>query len=148
MRIGAKTRIVASRFPRSYRYNMSSQRWRPLSDANWGKNSDSGKSVSSYTPLISCFVLLSSAAVSFEALLQGPTAQTTTEAELVVAQAAPTTTEAVFCADTMKELGFRHAFRPRNRCISTSPRLCKSPPETGPQLASQEHGESQVFHYI
>ena len=48
-----------------------------FSDANWGNNPDNGKSMSSYV------VSLANAPVSFKVGLQGLTAQSTMEAELV-----------------------------------------------------------------
>ena len=58
--------------------------------------------MSSYT------VLLANAPVSFKVGLQGLTAQFAMEAELVVAALAMN--EALFCSDTMKELGFGTSF--------------------------------------
>ena len=73
-----------------------------FSDANWGNNPDNGKSMSSY------IVFLSNAPVSFKVGLQGLTAQSTMEAELVAAALAMK--EAVFCSNMMKELGFGARF--------------------------------------
>ena len=73
-----------------------------FSDANWGNNPDNGKSTSSYT------AFLSNGPVSFKVGLQGLTAQSTMEAELVAA--ALTMKEAVFCYNMMKELGFGTRF--------------------------------------
>ena len=73
-----------------------------FSDANWGNNPDNGKSTSSY------IVILSDGPVSFEVGLQGLTAQSNTEAELVAA--ALTMKETVFCSNMMKELGFGTRF--------------------------------------
>ena len=73
-----------------------------FSDANWGNNPDSGKSTSSY------IAFLSNDPVSFKLGLQGLTAQSTMEAELVAA--ALTMKEAVFCSNMMKELGFGTRF--------------------------------------
>ena len=73
-----------------------------FSDANWGNNPDNGKSTSSY------IAFLSNGPVSFKVGLQGLTAQSTMEAELVAA--ALTMKEAVFCSTMMKELGFGTRF--------------------------------------
>ena len=73
-----------------------------FSDANWGNNPDNGKSMSSY------IVFLANAPVSFKVGLQGLTAQSTMEAELVAAALAMK--EAVFCSNMMKELGFGTRF--------------------------------------
>ena len=73
-----------------------------FSDANWGNNPDNGKSMSSY------IVLFSNAPVSFKVGLQGLTAQSTMEAELVAAALAMK--DAVFCSNRMKELGFGTCF--------------------------------------
>ena len=70
--------------------------------ANWGKNPDNGKSMSSY------LVFLSNALVSFKVGLQALTAQSTMEAEL--GATALTMKEAVFCSNMMKELGFGTRF--------------------------------------
>ena len=73
-----------------------------FSDANWGNNPDNGKSTSSY------IAFLSDGPVSFKVGLQGLTAQSTMEAELVAA--ALTMKEAVFCSNMTKELGFGMRF--------------------------------------
>ena len=73
-----------------------------FSDANWGHNPDNGKSMSSY------IVFLANAPVSFKLGLQGLTAQSIMEAELVAATLAMK--EAVFCSNMMKELGFGTRF--------------------------------------
>ena len=73
-----------------------------FSDANWGNNPDSGKSMSSYV------VVLANAPVSFNVGLQGLTGQSTMEAELVATALAMK--EAVFCFNMMKELGFGTRF--------------------------------------
>ena len=67
-------------------------------DANWGNNPDNGKSTSSY------IAFYSNGPVSFKVGLQGLTAQSTMEAELVAA--ALTMKEAGFCSNMTKELGF------------------------------------------
>ena len=73
-----------------------------FSDANWGNNPDNGKPTSSY------LAFLSDGPVSFKVGLQGLTAQSTMEAELVAA--ALTMKEAVFCSNMMKKLGFGTRF--------------------------------------
>ena len=67
-------------------------------DAYWGNNRDNRKSMSSY------LVFFSNALVSFNVGLQGLTAQSTIEAELVAATLAMK--EAVFFSNMMKDLGF------------------------------------------
>ena len=52
--------------------------------------------------------MLANTPISFQVGLQGLTAQSTTEAELVVA--ALTMTEAVFCSNMILELGFDESF--------------------------------------
>ena len=74
-----------------------------FSDANWGNNPDTGKSMSSY------IMMMSNGPVSFKEGLQGITAQSTLEAELVAAALAMK--EAVFCANMMQELGFGEKFK-------------------------------------
>ena len=69
-----------------------------FSDANWGNNPDNGKSTSSY------IAFLSDGPVSFKVGLQGLTAQSTMEAELVATVL--TMKGTVFCSNMMKELGF------------------------------------------
>ena len=73
-----------------------------FSNANWGNNPDNGKSMSSY------IVFLANAPVSFKVGLQGLTAQSTMEAELV--DAALAMKEVVFCSNMTKELGFGTRF--------------------------------------
>ena len=73
-----------------------------FSDANWGKNPDNGKSISS------CIAFLSDDPVSFKVGLQGLTAQSTMEAELVAA--ALTMKETTFCSNMMKGLEFGMRF--------------------------------------
>ena len=72
-------------------------------DANLGNNPDNGKSMSSY------IVMMSNGPVSFKVGLQGITAQSTMEAELVAAALAMK--EAVYCANMMQELGFGEKFK-------------------------------------
>ena len=73
-----------------------------FSDANWGNNPDNGKSMSSY------IVMLANAPISFKVGLEGLTAQSMMEAELVAA--ALTMKESVFCSNMTKELGFGKRF--------------------------------------
>ena len=73
-----------------------------FSDANWDNNPDKGRSMSSY------IVMLANAPISFKVAVQGLTAQSTMEAELVMA--ALTMKKAVFCSKRMLELGFDESF--------------------------------------
>ena len=73
-----------------------------FSDVNWSNNPDNGKSMSSY------IVFLANAPVSFTVGLQGLSALSTMETELV--SAALAMKEAVFCSNMMKELGFDTCF--------------------------------------
>ena len=73
-----------------------------FSDVNWSNNPDNGKSMSSY------IVFLANAPVSFKVGLRRLTAPFTTETELLAAALAMK--EAVFCSNTMKELGFGTRF--------------------------------------
>ena len=87
-----------------------------FSDANWGSNPDNGKSTSSY------IAFLSDDPVSFKVGLQGLTAQSTMEAELVAA--ALTMKETVFCSKRRLSATLRKA------AIASNPRntnKCKSP---------------------
>ena len=70
-------------------------------DANWGGNPDNGKSTSAY------IVILANGPISFKEGLQSLTAQSTMEAELVVA--ATEMKESLFCRNMM-ELGFTEGF--------------------------------------
>ena len=72
-------------------------------DANWGGNPDNGKSTSAY------IVMLANGSISFKVGLQGLTAQSTMEAELVAA--ATEMKESLFCRNMMMELGFTEGFR-------------------------------------
>ena len=71
-------------------------------DANWGGNSDNGKSTSSY------IVMLANGPISFKVGLQSLTAQSTIEAGLVAAATAMK--ESLFCRNMMMELGFMEGF--------------------------------------
>ena len=73
-----------------------------FSDVNWGNNPDNGRSTSSY------LAMLANAPISFQVKLQGLTAQSTMEAELVAA--ALTMNEAVFFSSMILELGFDESF--------------------------------------
>ena len=73
-----------------------------FSDAKWGNNPDNRKSTSSY------IAFLLDGPVSFKVGLQGLTAQSTMEAELVAATL--TMKGAMFCYNMMKELGFGTRF--------------------------------------
>ena len=72
-----------------------------FSDANWGNNPDNGKSTSSY------IVMLANGPITFKVGLQGLTAQSTMEAELV---AAALTMKEAFCKSMVQELGFKDGF--------------------------------------
>ena len=99
-------------------YKRESFKLTAFSDANWDNNPDNGKSTSSY------IASLSDGPVSLKVGLQGLTAQSTMEAELVAA--ALTMKEIAFCSNMMKELGFGTAST-MYRCTSTTPRLFTSP---------------------
>ena len=73
-----------------------------FSDANWSNNPDNGRCTSSY------IVMLANAPISFKVGLQGLTAQSTMEAELVAAALAMK--EAAFCSNMTLELGFDKSF--------------------------------------
>ena len=73
-----------------------------FSDSNWANNPDNGKSTSSYV------TMLANAPMSFRSGLQGLTAMSTMEAELVASALAMM--EAVFCSNTLTELGFGKEF--------------------------------------
>ena len=73
-----------------------------FSDANWGNNADNGRSRSSY------IVMLANAPIIYKGGLQGLTAQSRMEAELVAA--AVTMENAVFRSNMMSELGFDESF--------------------------------------
>ena len=85
-----------------------------FSDANWGNNPDNGKSTSSY------IAFLSDGPVSFKVGLQGLTAQSIMEPELVAA--ALTMKETVFCSNVMRSWDSARAST-MYRCTSTTPRL-------------------------
>ena len=72
-----------------------------FSDANWGANPDSEKSISN-------IIILSNGPISFKVGIQGLTAQPTLEAKLVAA--AFTMKEANFCSNMMLELCFKERF--------------------------------------
>ena len=77
-----------------------------FSDSNWANNLDNGKSTSSYVP--SYVTMLANAPMSFRSGLQGLTAMSTMEAELVASALAMK--EAAFCSNMLTELGFRKQF--------------------------------------
>ena len=74
-----------------------------FSDANWGNNPDNGKSTSSYV------MIMCNGPVSFKVGMQGLTAQSKMEVELVAAALAMK--KAVYCAGMMGELGFEEMFK-------------------------------------
>lgn len=73
-----------------------------FTDSNWANNPDNGKSTSSY------LAMLANAPMSFRSGLQGLTAMSTMEAELVASALAMK--EAVFCSNMLTELGFGKQF--------------------------------------
>ena len=73
-----------------------------FSDSNWANNPDNGKSTPSYV------TMLANAPMSFRSGLQGLTAMSTMEAELVASTLAMK--EAVFCSNMLTELGFGKEF--------------------------------------
>eukprot|EP00752_Nemacystus_decipiens_P018060 g16192.t1 len=73
-----------------------------FTDSNWANNPDNGKSTSSY------LTMLANAPMSFRSGIQGLTAMSTMEAELVASALAMK--EAVFCSNMMTELGFGKQF--------------------------------------
>ena len=73
-----------------------------FSDSNWANNPDNAKSTSSYV------TMLANASMSFRSGLQGLTAMSTMEAELVASALAMK--ETVFCSNMLTELGFRKEF--------------------------------------
>ena len=83
-------------------YKQGGFRLSAYSDVNWGNNPDNGKSTSSY------IMMMCNGPVSIKVGMQGLTAQSTMEAELVAGALA--TREAVFCQNTITELGFKEDF--------------------------------------
>ena len=73
-----------------------------FSDSNWANNPDNGESTAS------CLTILANAPLSFMSGLQGPTAMSIMEAELVASALAMK--EAVFCSNMLTELGFGKEF--------------------------------------
>ena len=86
----------------SITYKQGSFTLAAFSDADWGKNLDHGRSTSSY------IVMLVNAPISFKVALQGLTAQSMVETELVAI--ALTLKETVFFSNMMLELGFDKSF--------------------------------------
>ena len=86
----------------SIAYKQGGFRLAAFLDANWGNNPDKGRSTSL------SIVMLANAPISFKVGLQGLTAQSTMEAELVAAALAMK--EAVFCSNLTLELGFDKSF--------------------------------------
>ena len=84
-------------------YKQGNFRVASFSDAYWGNNPDNGWSTSSY------IVMLANAPISFKVGLQGLTAPSSMEAELVGAALAMKE-EAVLCSNIMSELGFDKSF--------------------------------------
>ena len=83
-------------------YRQGGLRRAAFSYANWGNNPDNSWSTPSY------IVIVANAPISFETRLQGLTAQSTMEAELVAE--ALTIKEAIFCSNMMLERGFDESF--------------------------------------
>ena len=92
----------ASLLGRVYRrlHHLQAGRFRlvAFSDANWGNNPDKSRSTSSY------IMMLPTTPISFKVGLQGLTAQSTMNAELVAV--ALTMKKAMFCSNTILELDF------------------------------------------
>ena len=95
-------RYLAGTLDLAITYKQGSFKLTAFSVAIWGSNSDNGKSISSYV------VFVADAPVIFKVGLQGLTAQSTMEAEIVATAVAMK--EAVFCSHMMKELGFGTRF--------------------------------------
>ena len=95
-------RYLAESIDFSITYKEGDFKLTAFSDANWGANPDNGKS----TPLY--IIILSNGPISFKVDIQGLTAQSTMEAELVAA--ALTMKEAVFYSNMMLKLGFKEGF--------------------------------------
>ena len=86
----------------SITYKKNSSKLATFSTLNWANNPDNGKSTSSYV------TMLANAPMSFRSGLQGVTATSTMEAELVASALA--IKEAVFRSNMLTELGFRKEF--------------------------------------
>ena len=86
----------------SITYKQGAFKLTAFSNANGGENPDNGKSTSSY------IIMLSNGPISFKVGIQGLTAQSTIEADLVAV--ALTMKESVFCSNMMLELGFKEGF--------------------------------------
>ena len=86
----------------SITYKKGGFRLATFSDSNWANNPDSEKSTSSYV------TMLANAPMSFRSGLQGLTAMSTMEAELVASALAMKV--AVFCSNMLTELGFGKEF--------------------------------------
>ena len=95
-------RYLAGTVDSSTTYKQGGFRLNAYSDANWGNNPDNGKSTSSY------IMMMCNGPVSFKVGMQGLTTRSTMEAELVAGALA--TREAVFCQNTITELGFKEDF--------------------------------------
>ncbi|CAB1120611.1 unnamed protein product [Ectocarpus sp. CCAP 1310/34] len=95
-------RYLAGTIDFSITYKKGGFKLATFSDSNWANNPDNGKSTSSY------LTMLANAPMSFRSGLQGLTAMSTMEAELVASALAMK--EAVFCSNMMTELGFGKEF--------------------------------------
>ena len=95
-------RYLAGTTDFSITYKRGGFKLAPFSDSNWANNANNGKSTSSY------LTMLANAPLSFKSGLQGPTAMSTMEAELVASVLA--VKEAEFCSNMLTELGFGKEF--------------------------------------
>ena len=95
-------RYLAGTMDFAMTYKLGGFKFTAFSNANWGNNPDSGKSMSSY------IAFLANAPVRFKFGQQGLTAQSTMEAESVAA--AHAMKEAAFCSNMIKELGLGTRF--------------------------------------
>ena len=95
-------RYLAGSTDLSITYKQQGFKLAAFSDANWGENPYSGKSTSSY------IIMLPNGPISSKVGIQGQTAQSAMETELVMA--ALTMKEVVFCSNIMLELGFKERF--------------------------------------
>ena len=95
-------RFLAGSTDFSITYKQGGFKFTAFSDANWGAKPDNGESISSY------IIMLSNGPISLKVGIQGLTAQSTMEAELVAV--ALTMKEAVLSINMMLELGFKEGF--------------------------------------
>lgn len=95
-------RYLAGTTKFSITYKRGSFNLAVFTDSNWANNPDNGKSTSCYLSM------LCDAPIGFKSGLQGLTAMSTMEAELVASALAMK--EAVFCSNMLTELGFGKDF--------------------------------------